>query len=103
MAMNKRRDLVQATNPSKMKPCVGDLIVMDGHAGNSYGHVAIISAVSGNEIEIIQQNPGAFSPSRNTLGLIVSGCEANQQPGGCIYRIESERVLGWLHPKASKI
>ncbi|WP_435525491.1 CHAP domain-containing protein [Chryseobacterium indoltheticum] len=31
---------------------------------NKFGHVAIISEVNDSQIEIIQQNPRPFSPSR---------------------------------------
>lgn len=37
--INTRRDLLQFSNPSKSKPQVGDLLVLDG----THGHVAIIS------------------------------------------------------------
>jgi surface antigen len=88
--LNEQRNLLQFTHPSIYKPCIGDLIVFDGHPANKYGHVAIISAVTNNEIEIIQQNPGPFAHSRVKLGLKL---ERNK------YFIERERVLGWLRIK----
>lgn len=66
---NKRRDLIQYTNPSQTKPKVDDLLVFDGTIYNRYGHVAIISNVTNKEIEIIQQNPGSHSKSRVTFPL----------------------------------
>ena len=36
---------------------------------NKYGYVAIISNITKQGIEIIQQNPGAFGKSRETLSM----------------------------------
>lgn len=84
---NTHRGLMQFTNGSVSKPRVDDLLVFDGHAGNKYGHVAIVSAVKLNKIEIIQQNPGPFERSRAELPL--------KQENG-LWTVEGERVLGWL-------
>jgi len=85
---NKQRDLTQYSNPSISKPDKSDLIVMKGSLFNRYGHVAIISKVTDIEIEIIQQNPGPFSPSREVFKLTktIDGK----------WKIESDRILGWL-------
>lgn len=83
--INKRRNLLQYSNPSKTKPKVGDLIIFDGSTGNPFGHVAIISKVTDSEVEIIQQNPGPYAPSRENLELTFT----NQQ-----YQISDG--LGWL-------
>ncbi len=88
--LNAKRDLLQFTHPSSFMPSVGDFIIFDGHAGNKYGHVAIISAVTNDEIEITQQNPGPFAASRVKLGLKL---KENK------YFIERENVLGWLRIK----
>ncbi|MBA2612756.1 MAG: CHAP domain-containing protein [Bacteroidetes bacterium] len=88
--LNEKRNLLQFTNPSSTKPCIGDLIIFDGHAGNKYGHVAIISNVADHEIEIIQQNPGPFATSRVKYPL-----KKNKD----IYTISHNRVLGWLRMK----
>jgi len=85
---NKQRDLIQYTNPSKTKPQEGDLIVMKGTAYNSYGHVAIISKVTTNRIEIIQQNAGPFSSPRETF-------EVTKTPLGK-WKIKNSLVCGWL-------
>ena len=86
-ALNIKRNLIQYTNPSKQKPQVGDLVIYDGHIGNRFGHVAIVSQVRENEIEIIQQNPGPFAPSRVLFSLdsSITG-----------FKVSSERLLGWL-------
>jgi surface antigen len=85
--LNVKRDLIQYTNPGKTKPKVGDLIIFSASVLNRFGHVAVISEVSENEIEIIQQNPGPFSNSRENFKL-------ETQNGN--YKIEAHRLLGWL-------
>ncbi len=82
---NKARGLIQYTNPSKTKPKVSDLIVM---GQSTFGHVAIVSKVTDNYIEIIQQNPGKFTPSRVKFNL-------NKTETG-LWKIEKERIMGWL-------
>ena len=57
---------------------------------NLYGHVAIVSEVAENKIEIIQQNPGPFGKSRESLLL-------NKKDGNWVIR--NDRVLGWLRKK----
>ncbi len=89
-SLNKGRNLKQFNNPSATKPRVGDIIIFDGHSGNPYGHVAIISNVAEESIEIIQQNPGPIAPSRETLLLsTING------------RYEIESCLGWLGKRQS--
>ena len=85
--INTQRNLFQFKNPSRTKPQIGDLIVFKGSLLNRYGHVAIISKVSRNQIEIIQQNPGPFSSSRELIGITF---ENNT------WKINNNRILGWL-------
>jgi surface antigen len=89
-SISTKRDLVQFKNPSKLKPTIGDLVIFDGTVGNPYGHVAIISQVTNNSIEIIQQNPGPFASSRVILGLDSSSTGFN---------IQQSKLLGWLRMK----
>lgn len=84
---NAPRNLTQYKNPSKSKPKVHDLLIFDKTAFNPYGHVAIISKVSGNEIELIQQNPGPFGKSRETIRL-------ENKNGN--WKIDRRLILGWL-------
>lgn len=86
--LNKKRNLIQYSNPSITKPKQGDLIVMKGSVFNKYGHVAIVSNVSSTEIEIIQQNPGPFSASRDSFKLL------KKESGK--WKIKNKKVLGWL-------
>jgi surface antigen len=84
---NTKRDLMQYTNPSQTKPKVNDLLVFDATILNNYGHVAIISNVTENEIEITQQNPGPFTESRINISLDSINGKWN---------INNKRILGWL-------
>jgi surface antigen len=64
--------------------------VFDGHEYNPYGHVAIISEVGEDYIEITQQNPGPTAQSRERIELY--------QEGGKWY-ISDDLTLGWLRKK----
>lgn len=85
--INKRRNLTQYSNPSRGKPQVDDLLIYDETELSKYGHVAIVSRVSKDEIEIIQQNPGLFEKSRESFTL-------ESKDGN--WKIGNERILGWL-------
>ena len=90
-ALNKKRNLVQYTNGSKWRPAAEDLIIFDGSAFNQYGHVAIITKVSDDSIEIIQQNPGPAARSRISLPL-------TNEHGK--WKVENDRALGWLRKQS---
>jgi len=79
--MNTDRNLIQYANPSFTKPKVGDIVVFKG----GYGHVAIISEVTENKIEITQQNVGC--KPRETLEFTLDKS---------FYIVENDRVVGWL-------
>ena len=85
--LNKKRNLTQYANLSQTKPKVDDLLIFEGTTFNKYGHVAIVSNVTDNDIEIIQQNPGPFSKSRETYQL-------DNKDGK--WEVENKRILGWL-------
>lgn len=84
---NKDRNLTQYTNPSKTKPEVSDLLIYSPVTGNKYGHVAIVSRVYDNKIEIIQQNPGPMGKSRETFKL--------ENKDG-VWKIKNDKIWGWL-------
>jgi surface antigen len=88
--LNKDRGLIQYTNPSKSKPQVGDLIIMDATWTNEYGHVVIVSNVTDDEVEIIQQNAGNPDHPRDVFDL-----ERNDG----LWEIDHSRILGWLRMK----
>ena len=85
--INSDRGLRQFKNPSYARPKIGDLLVFGATQWNKFGHVAIISKVKNNTIEIAQQNPGSNNPSRKSYSL-------NSNDG--TYSIGSPYVLGWL-------
>jgi len=80
--LNSERGLYQHDNGGRSIPRAGDIMVFSPTVFNSYGHVAIVSSVSSNSVEIIQQNT-PFSGSRQKIDF------SNN-------RVQSSRVLGWL-------
>lgn len=89
---NAKRDLMQYTNLSLAKPEEGDLLIFDSTIFNLFGHVAIISNVTNNEVEIIQQNPGPFRKSRETFSLDYKNGK---------WKIKNKRILGWLRKQSN--
>jgi CHAP domain len=89
-SLNVKRNLMQFKNGSVSKPNVEDLLIYDGTLTNSYGHVSIVSNVSEQEIEIIQQNPGPFGKPREKFSLTFSNGK---------WVIGNDRILGWLRKK----
>lgn len=85
---NLRRGLLQFDNGGSAPPQAGDLLV---YVFGQYGHVAIISQVNKDTVEIIQQNvPGQ---SRDTLSLKHS--QGN-------WTIGNEHIAGWLRLPGAK-
>lgn len=85
--LNPARGLLQFQNGSTFLPRQGDLLVWGPSTWNPYGHVAIVSAIQGTMIEVIQQNPGPFGDSR---AKILFEKTANG------HRLAEDRILGWL-------
>ncbi|MFT4666927.1 MAG: hypothetical protein ACI9XB_003895 [Gammaproteobacteria bacterium] len=85
---NPQRGLQQYKNPSIEKPKVEDIIVFAGGDGNPYGHIAVVSKVGPNYVEIVQQNVG--KQSRYTLPRFFMVDS---------WRIANIDVLGWLRKK----
>ena len=86
-AMNKDRNLRQYTNPSATRPALNDLLIWSGYAGNPYGHVAIVSKVGEDFIEIIQQNGGPMAPTRMKFDLKYENK---------LWYIQGSNILGFL-------
>lgn len=84
---NAQRGLIQYHNSGKSKPEVNDLIVFKALPDEPFGHVAIVSAVYDDGIEIIQQNPIPGVGSREVIGL-----ENNEDQ----WIISNDRIVGWL-------
>lgn len=84
---NIQRNLFQFSNPSFSLPKINDILIFSGTIFNKYGHVAIVSDISENKIEIIQQNPGQYGKSRE--------CFTIEKINGK-WKIKNNRILGWL-------
>ena len=80
--MNLQRNLRQFSNGGVYKPQVNDILVFEGR---EYGHVAIISRVLNDEIEITQQNVGRSS--RHQIKML-------HKKGR--YYLMNRSILGWL-------
>ncbi len=65
---NAKRGMTQYRNVRESKPAVHDILVYGPTSDNRYGHVAIVTEVSDNAIEIIQQNMG--KTTRKKLKLV---------------------------------
>jgi hypothetical protein len=91
---NIKRNLTQYRNSNNYPPQPEDLLIIGGHAGNKHGHVAIITHVTDTSVAIIQQNPGPFGKSRDTLKLVQT------QNKWCV---KPDRVLGWLRKDTTNI
>jgi len=85
--LNKTRNLIQYSNPSLAKPKKYDILIFGKTNSNAFGHVAIISKVENNDIEIIQQNMGFFGNSREKIKLVFE----NEK-----WKIMNSKILGRL-------
>lgn len=82
-SINKVTGLKQYPNNGKAKPQVNDVLVFHG---GKYGHVAIVSKVGADFVEIVQQN--VYGKPREKLELII----ANGR-----YLVKSDnKLVGWL-------
>ncbi len=84
---NAKRGLTQYRNGGTFAPQAEDLIIFNGHVGNPYGHVAIVTYADDTSVGIIQQNPGPFAKSRVTFRMSHTGDK---------WRLDNELTLGWL-------
>lgn len=87
---NTARNLIQYINGSKTKPRPNDILVLSPTLFNPYGHVSIVVKASDDGVEVIQQNPGPLSASRESYHLV----QTNHQ-----WTIKNKRILGWLRKK----
>lgn len=81
--VNEQRDLLQYYNGGNVAPKEDDLIVF---TDTKYGHVAIITKVTENNIEVIQQN--VYGKSRQRFDLTVKD--------GNYYVGTDRKPAGWL-------
>lgn len=75
--LNKKRGLLQYTNGGSSKPKPDDLIVF---TQGKYGHVAIVTEVGTDYIELIQQN--VFLKTRKRLDLSGNKIIGDNEPAG---------------------
>jgi len=80
---NKKRGLIQFKNGGKEKPQCDDLIIFND---TKYGHVAIVTEVGVNYIELIQQN--IYGKPRQRLLLT--------EKNGNFFVGSSKKPAGWL-------
>lgn len=85
-AINQSRALVQYRNGSTNIPCVDDLVVF---TGTKYGHVAIITEVGKDYLEVIQQNILGKPRQRFTLNTT----------NGQYFVTAPQSPAGWLRKK----
>lgn len=90
-ALNTERGLLQFVNGAGEAPVAEDLMVFSPWLFNRYGHVAIVSQVGRDYVEVIQQNPGPFGSSRERYPLVIEGGKP---------RIDHPRLQGWLRRPA---
>ena len=81
--LNKRRNLVQYMNGGNVKPKPDDLIVF---TDTKFGHVVIVTEVTDNYVEVIQQN--VYGKTRDKYDLIVKD--------GQYYVGTKRKPAGWL-------
>lgn len=86
-AFNRARGMAQYRNGGPEKPRKDDLVIIGGSAANSFGHLFVITKVTGDAVEFIQQNPGSGNPSRGRFPL-------REKNGN--YYINADQVAGWL-------
>jgi surface antigen len=79
--VNQRRGLRQFRNGGDVAPELDDLFVF----GGAYGHVGIVSEVTSNSVEIVQQN--IYRKPRARFGLVATNGT---------FVVESKGLLGWL-------
>lgn len=75
---------MQYRNSESMKPAIDDILVF---TDTKYGHVAIITEVSTNEIEVIQQN--IYGKPRDKFALTYDN-------GVYFIGSESKKPAAWL-------
>jgi hypothetical protein len=83
--INSRRGLRQFRNGAENAPAPDDLLVIDGH----YGHVAIISEVGPDYVEVIQQN--IYRRPRQRFQLAATNG---------LYLLAPRSIKGWLRRDA---
>lgn len=87
---NKKRNVYQYDNYGTEKPKVDDVLVF---ILSKYGHVCIVTKVTDNSIEVVQQNIDGFT--RDTYSL-------RMENGKYIIGTEAKAPIGWFRIPANK-
>ncbi len=82
---NRERALTQFRNVRSYPPKANDILIYGAYPGNPFGHVAIISKVENDYIEIVQQNIGSTTRKKIKLVKFMD-----------YYTIADHNILGWL-------
>jgi surface antigen len=88
-ALNPRRGLVQYRNGGTAKPQPDDLLMF---TDTKFGHVAIVTEVTANSLEVVQQN--ILGKPRQRFSLMVSN--------GCWFVTAPRQPAGWLRLPAGR-
>jgi len=86
-AYNKARGMYQYKNGGSERPRPDDLVIIGASPSNGFGHLFIITKVTRDAVEFIQQNPGSNNPSRGRFPLRTKDNR---------YFIEADQLVGWL-------
>jgi surface antigen len=82
--VNQKRALLQFRNREKEMPQADDLLVFDG----GYGHVAIVTEVGSNYVEVVQQN--IYGKPRQRFEVVATNG---------VVAVGPRHLLGWLRKK----
>ncbi|MBK6622738.1 MAG: CHAP domain-containing protein [Saprospirales bacterium] len=85
--VNPATGLTQFAMPSATKPQENDILVFGDSRDNPGGNVAIVAKVGNTELEIVQQNPGPLSNTRESYRYYI---RKNK------WYVQQPHVLGWL-------
>lgn len=85
--LNPATGLMQFALPSATKPQEEDILVFGDSRDNPGGNVAIVARVGNTELEIVQQNPGPLSNTRESYRYYI---RKNK------WYVQQPHVLGWL-------
>lgn len=85
VAFNGNRGLFQYWNGNTARPKVDNIVVFKTEGINVFGHIGIISKITENEIEMVQQNYGLKSRITYQLKTVMGR-----------HYIDDKEVIGWL-------
>jgi hypothetical protein len=90
VGFNQARGMWQYTNVREEMPQVDDILVYGPHTGNPFGHVALITKVEDNFIELVHQNKGTKSRQKIKLVKFMDYITIADYNIKCWLRLKSE-------------